>query len=469
MRERVRASRRAPLCSAPTMEPKTGTPSPSLCLPTCAAASCYPHLGQPPRTTFPTFPGCFSPSPAGGRAPLPPSQPLLNDSIYRPPILARKEIYVFFQTLAAVCVGFCGGRLLREGGGRQWAGRDLRIGPAGSARQPARGSVIKGRLGLGRPSGGLGRGGAPSLVFVVNPAPPPWPTSEKNMSFDQNGPFFKLVTLRVRAQPAPGWSCILSSSLVTTKNRRPSAEAGLSPPLWEATGPKRGGRPRPWPCGCCRQWAQSRAGLGGQQPGWGPPPTSYNPPGSAEPGRGVREPPRLGTGWRSGGVRGQPLACPGPGGRWTTAGPRPQARTRRAGGLLPPGPAAGAPAWPSGRPKWLTRPFLPGTLAHGTGPAECVYFAEWTASRCPGSERSRGRWKFLWIKHGAEARWLFGLAALPPHPVPRPHSSPGRPFMPRSRPLLRPSSCWPRAGWPGPPSRAGKRLRDEGGRPASPG
>lgn len=45
------------------------------------------------------------------------------------------------------------------------------------------------------------------------------------MSFDQNGPFFKLVTLRVRAQPAPGRSCILSSGLVTTKNRRPRGRA----------------------------------------------------------------------------------------------------------------------------------------------------------------------------------------------------------------------------------------------------
>lgn len=63
--------------------------------------------------------------------------------------------------------------------------------------------MIKGRARAGQAVRGAGREGTPSPVFVVNPAPPPWRTSEENTSFDQNGPFFKLVTLRVRAQPAP--------------------------------------------------------------------------------------------------------------------------------------------------------------------------------------------------------------------------------------------------------------------------
>ena len=94
-----------------------------------------PHIwGSPPRTTLPPFPGCFSPTAAQGPSPLPPSRPLLNDSIYRPPILARKEIYIFFQTLAPVCVGFCGWMASERGWGQGAVGRDLRIGPAGSTR-----------------------------------------------------------------------------------------------------------------------------------------------------------------------------------------------------------------------------------------------------------------------------------------------------------------------------------------------
>lgn len=152
--------------------------------------------------------------------------------------------------------------------------------------------------------------------------------------------------------------------------------------------------------------------------GWGPPPN----PGSVEPGRGVREPSRLGARWRPGGVRGQPP--PAWAGRQVD-GSRSRRRPRRR--ARPPPPGRGPRCSPAvGRHKMAAAAASPGTLAHAAAAVRsCVYFAEWTASRCPGSERCRGRWKFLWIKHGAEARGLFGLAALPPHPVPGPHSSPG--------------------------------------------
>lgn len=54
------------------MEPKTGPPSPSLCLPTCAAASCYPHLGQPPQDHCPCFSWVFLSQPGRGTSTAPP-------------------------------------------------------------------------------------------------------------------------------------------------------------------------------------------------------------------------------------------------------------------------------------------------------------------------------------------------------------------------------------------------------------
>lgn len=112
----------------------------------------------------------------------------------------------------------------------------------------------------------------------------------------------------------------------------------------------------------------------------------------------------------------------------------------------------------------------------------CVYFAERTAFRCPGSERSRGRWKFLWIKHGAEARWAVwvGSAPSPSRSSPAlPPSSPGHPFMPPSwAPSSPPSSgasltpAGPEQGSLGPLPEPGRGCRvTEGspGRPAPPG
>lgn len=238
------------------------------------------------------------------------------------------------------------------------------------------------------------------------------------MSFDQNGPFFKLVTLRVRAQPAPGRSCILSSGLVTTKNRRPSAEAGLSPPLREATGRERGSRPRPRPCGCCRQWARSRAGLGVQRVGWGPPPTP-----APLPAPGLRSLRGWGPG---GGLAGSEASARLPGAGRQVAGSRSRPRaTRGERGPLAPGRAALQPGRREAQDGRRGR-FCPGARTRGSGRAELCLLCRVDGLSLPGSECCRGRWKFLRIKHGAEARGLFGLAALPPHPGPGPHSSPGR-------------------------------------------
>lgn len=115
-------------------------------------------------------------------------------------------------------------------------------------------------------------------------------------------------------------------------------------------------------------------------------------------------------------------------------------------------------------------------VAHGAG----VYSAERTAFRCPGSKCSRGRWKFLWIKPGAEARRAVWVgSALPPHPVPHPLLRPRHhrhhralPFMP---PLRDPSSKAPRSPpsphsllWPGrggldPLPKFGRGYRRRGG------
>lgn len=185
------------------------------------------------------------------------------------------------------------------------------------------------------------------------------------MSFDQNGPFFKLVTLRVRAQPAPGRSCILSSGLVTTKNRRPSAEAGLSPPLREATGRERGSRPRPRPCGCCRQWARSRAGLGVQRVGWGPPPTP-----APLPAPGLRSLRGWGPG---GGLAGSEASARLPGAGRQVAGSRSRPRATR-GERGPPRAGPGrAAAGPSGGARWPARPLLPGRSHTRQRPCGAVF------------------------------------------------------------------------------------------------
>lgn len=87
---------------------------------------------------------------------------------------------------------------------------------------------------------------------------------QKNMYFGQNGSLFKLVTLRVRAQPAPSQLCILSSSLVTTKNRCPNPEPSI-PPAWGGDQPRQGSQSWPWPCRLWKLWSvkAGRTGQGG--------------------------------------------------------------------------------------------------------------------------------------------------------------------------------------------------------------
>lgn len=126
-------------------------------------------------------------------------------------------------------------------------------------------------------------------------------------------------------------------------------------------------------------------------------------------------------------------ACLGPGGRWPAAGPGrgPHAASAaplapgRAAGPLAPGRAALQPGRREAQDGRRGR-FCPGARTRGSGRAELCLLCRVDGLSLPGSECCRGRWKFLRIKHGAEARGLFGLAALPPHPGPGPHSSPGR-------------------------------------------
>lgn len=63
-------------------------------------------------------------------------------------------------------------------------------------------------------------------------------------------------------------------------------------------------------------------------------------------------------------------------------------------------------AWRASSTKWLTLPFSWGRK-HGERlrTRRPVCFAEGTAFPCLGSKGSRSRWKFLWIKCRAEARW----------------------------------------------------------------
>lgn len=220
------------------------------------------------------------------------------------------------------------------------------------------------------------------------------------MYFDQNGPFFKLVTLRVRAQPAPGRSCILSSGLVTTKNRCPSPEAGTTPPAQGGGRPERGSRPGPglgrWPR---RAPGEAAGPLGAGHPG----------PGTGRQARWPR--PR----------------CPAQGGRWMPAGPPAQGHTPRAGRRPQgPGPGPGRPsdAWPQN-----------GRLAALAAAAAAVYPPRGRPAR-PGSARRRGRWKFLWIKPGPRRAGLFALAAcgLPARPAasPAPGHAAGASALPGS-------------------------------------
>ena len=186
------------------------------------------------------------------------------------------------------------------------------------------------------------------------------------MYFDQNGPFFKLVTLRVRAQPAPGQSCILSSGLVTTKNRCPSPEAGLS------RHPGRG-----WPARAPRHAGPRGPAVGSPCPArWGPPPlgvpergpgTGYDPLGAVRGGSGALA--TVAQAWW--GPRAA-LTLQGrvAGGRRQVPNHKATGSTRRAASTLPgPGPAGlGSPS-----PRRPVRARWPAALAGESPRSPCLF------------------------------------------------------------------------------------------------
>lgn len=170
------------------------------------------------------------------------------------------------------------------------------------------------------------------------------------MYFDQNGPFFKLVTLRVRAQPAPGQCCILSSGLVTTKNRCPSPEAGLSRPPQEGTSrERRQGQEPELPVGVCGAWrVREHPGLAGDTVAA---PAAPGPGGvGAAPGAG-----RQVDASRSGAAEPQP------------AGPRRGLRSPR------PWPWPWPWPWPAGPTRWLTLRLEPGRSTGESRPELCLF------------------------------------------------------------------------------------------------
>lgn len=94
----------------------------------------------------------------------------------------------------------------------------------------------------------------------------------------------------------------------------------------------------------------------------------------------------------------------------------------------------------------------------GLGPRPCAqdgHRSPGRRPRRPGSEL-QGRWKFLWIKPGAEARWAVCVgSARPPHPVPHPLRPPSPPgshscILSSARPSTAASP--PSRLWPGPGS-----------------
>lgn len=225
-----------------------------------------PHL--PPSllgVSLPVCPDDTALPPSLYPPPLPPptTRPLLNDSIYRPQVLARKEIYIFLKKWSSgPCELACVDRERPGagiGGQRRCAGQQAVGGgprPPASMVSSTRRESRGGQAVRGGP--GVRAAGASSLRRTL---PSRLGRPQKNMYFDQNGPFLKLVTLRVRAQPAPSRSCILSSGLVTTKNRCPSPEAGLS------RRPEKGQRAQAPACG------PRRPAVGSPCPAlWGPAP-----------------------------------------------------------------------------------------------------------------------------------------------------------------------------------------------------
>jgi hypothetical protein len=96
--------------------------------------------------------------------------------------------------------------------------------------------------------------------------------------------------------------------------------------------------------------------------------------------------------------------------------------------------------------KWLTLPFSWGRKhRESLRTRRPVCFAEGTAFPCLGSKGSRSRWKFLWIKCWAEARWAVWVGSmLPPRPLLiRCFPSSAYPFMPPLLGLPPPLLCIP--------------------------
>lgn len=167
---------------------------------------------------------------------------------------------------------------------------------------------------------------------------------QKNMYFGQNGPLFKLVTPWVRAQPAPGWFCILSSGLVTTKNRCPDP----SLPSLPGRGPGCAGwagKPRAVKAGRGERAAQAQHVLGPPCQVWTPRLCRALAAAASE-GWGVWAS-RARWRWRQ--VDAQVLAAPPrQGDRLPAPAPSPQV-----------GPSASL--WTAASTKWLTLPFKTGT------------------------------------------------------------------------------------------------------------
>lgn len=99
--------------------------------------------------------------------------------------------FTFFYNLAPVCVSFCGLTASERGGGKGAGGQRCVYwahGQRTAAGSPSQAYLVIYNQGprWGRRArqtiwGRQGVRAAPSLVFVANPAPPPWPTSEKHV------------------------------------------------------------------------------------------------------------------------------------------------------------------------------------------------------------------------------------------------------------------------------------------------
>lgn len=110
------------------------------------------------------------------------------------------------------------------------------------------------------------------------------------------------------------------------------------------------------------------------------------------------------------------------------------------------------PPPPSGHPAWDPDPCAQdGRRAQADTASVLLLCRRRLAARAPSC---RGRWKFLWIRPGAEARWAVCVgSARPPHPVPHPLRPPSPPgFHSCASPPPGPSTAAspPSRLWPGP-------------------